>query len=338
MRDQEEGSKHIVIAGGTGFIGRPLAAHLAQAGHQVIILSRTPGATVRHRTLPIVTLGWDGHSLGPWTNALEGADAIINLAGEPIANGRWTRARKQLLWDSRVGTTATLVRALSQTASRPPVLLNASGIGFYGASAGDSLTENAPVGSGYLADLSQAWEQEAVKAESLGLRVVRLRFGMVLGADGGALARMLFPFKWFLGGPISPGDQWVSWIHRQDLVELMQWALTNQHVSGPVNGVAPGAVTMKEFCRTLGQVLGRPSWMPVPAFALKLALGELSTLLTTGQRVEPAVALRGGFRFRFPNLLPALEQIVETAPQTAMPRQASIEKKQTHRQRKESAS
>jgi uncharacterized protein len=161
---------------------------------------------------------------------------------------------------------------------------------------------------------------------------------MVLGADGGALARMLFPFKWFLGGPISPGDQWVSWIHRQDLVELMQWALTNQHVSGPVNGVAPGAVTMKEFCRTLGQVLGRPSWMPVPAFALKLALGELSTLLTTGQRVEPAVALRGGFRFRFPNLLPALEQIVETAPQTAMPRQASIEKKQTHRQRKESAS
>lgn len=324
MRDHEEGSKHIVIAGGTGFIGRPLAAHLAQAGHQVTILSRAPGAAVRHLTLPIVTLVWDGRNLGPWTKALEGADAVINLAGEPIADGRWTRARKQLLWDSRVGATASLVQALSRTAARPQVLLNASGIGFYGASADIALTENAPVGSGYLADLSQAWEQEAVKAEALGLRVVRMRFGMVLEADGGALPRMLLPFQWFFGGPISPGDQWVSWIHRQDLIGLIQWALTNQQVTGPVNGVAPGAVTMKEFCRTLGQALGRPSWIPVPAFALRLALGELSTLMTTGQRVEPAVALRGGFRFRYPNLKSALEQIVVTAPRTAMPMQASL--------------
>ncbi|MFM8552440.1 MAG: TIGR01777 family oxidoreductase [Nitrospiraceae bacterium] len=323
MRDHKEGSTHIVIAGGTGFIGRPRAVHLAQAGHQVTILSRAPGAAVRHLTLPIVTLVWDGRSLGPWTKALEGAAAVVNLAGEPIANGRWTKARKQLLWDSRVGTTAMLVQALSQTASRPQVLLNASGIGFYGAGDG-SLTENAPAGSGFLADLSQAWEREAVKAEVLGLRVVRMRFGMVLGADGGALPRMLLPFQWFLGGPISPGDQWVSWIHRQDLVELIQWVLMNQHVNGPVNGVAPGAVTMKEFCRTLGQALGRPSWIPVPAFALKLALGELATLMTTGQRVEPAVALSGGFRFRYPNLKAALEQIVETAPRTAIPMQASL--------------
>jgi len=323
MRDHEEGSKRIVIAGGTGFVGRPLALLLAQAGHRVTVLTRDFGRAAGRLGSSMLIADWDGRSDGPWAAALEGADAVINLAGEPIAEARWTPARKRLLWDSRVEATATLVRALSRTASRPQVLLNASGIGFYGAASGFPLTEEVPAGSGYLAALSQAWEAEAAKAEYLGLRVVRMRFGMVLGPDGGALPRMLLPFRWFLGGPVMPGNQWVSWIHRQDLLDLIRWAVINPQVSGPVNGVAPGAVTMTEFCRTLGRVLRRPSWLPVPAFALRVALGELSTLMTTGQRVEPAVALRGGFRFRYPDLTTALEQIVGPDRWMAGSRQAS---------------
>jgi len=323
MRDHEEGSKRIVIAGGTGFVGRPLALLLAQAGHRVTVLTRDFGRAALRLGPSLLVADWDGRRDGPWMAALEGADAVINLAGEPIAEARWTPARKRLLWDSRVEATASLVRALSRTASRPEVLINASGIGIYGASAGLPLTEDAPVGSGYLAALSQAWEAEAAKAEYLGLRVVRMRFGMVLGPDGGALPRMLLPFRWFLGGPVMPGDQWVSWIHRQDLLDLIRWAVMTPQVSGPVNGVAPGAVTMTEFCRTLGRVLRRPSWIPVPSFALRVAMGELSTLMTTGQRVEPAVALRDGFRFRYPDLTTALEQILGPDRWTAGSRPAS---------------
>jgi hypothetical protein len=160
-----------------------------------------------------------------------------------------------------------------------------------------------------------AWEQEAMQAEALGLRVVRLRIGMVLEKDGGALPRMLLPFRFFLGGPVGPGSQWVSWIHRHDVIALIHWALANSTINGPVNAVAPRAVTMREFCRTLGSVIGRPSWLPVPAIALRAGLGELATLLTTGQRVEPSAALCHGFVFRYPDLEPALKAIlVQSAP------------------------
>lgn len=314
MRDHEEGSKHIVIAGGTGFIGRPLALFLAQLGHRVTVLSRNPGAAVRHLSLPITTVGWDGRGPGIWTNVLEGADAVINLAGERIAESRWTRARKQLLWDSRIGTTAALVQALSHATARPRVLLNASGIGFYGASTTTCLTEAAPAGAGFLAELSQAWEREAVKAEALGIRVVRMRFGMVLGAEGGALPRMLLPFRLFLGGPIMPGDQWVSWIHRRDLIGLIDWAINNQTIAGPVNAVAPLPVTMKDLCGTLGQAIRRPSWLPVSRMVLQTALGELATLLTTGQHVAPAAALRGGYQFMYNALTPALDDLLGKPP------------------------
>ncbi|MEW6542182.1 MAG: TIGR01777 family oxidoreductase [Nitrospirota bacterium] len=301
---------NIVIAGGTGFIGRTLCRSLAQDGHRVTVLSRNPGKAARLLGPSADAVGWDARTRGAWERVLDGADAVVNLAGEPIAEARWTAARKRLLRDSRIGSTRLLVEALGSLIIRPPLLLNASAIGYYGPGDSRPMTEETPAGSGFLADLCVAWEREARQAESLGLRVVRLRTGMVLGEDGGALPRMLLPFRLFLGGPVAPGTQWMSWIHRTDLVGLIQWILRDRTVAGAVNGVAPGAVTMIEFCRTLGRVLHRPSWLPVPRFVLTLAIGELATLLTTGPRVEPAAAVRGGYQFRYSTLEPALGDIL----------------------------
>jgi uncharacterized protein (TIGR01777 family) len=238
------------------------------------------------------------------------ADAVINLAGEPIAEGRWTTSRKRLLIDSGVHSTRRIVDALSARPVKPSLLINGSGIGYYGASDDRVLDERSTLGEGFLAELSAAWEEEALRAGQFGTRVVLLRIGMVLGQDGGALPKMLLPFRLFAGGPILPGTQWVSWIHRRDLIGLVQWVIRTKALSGPLNAVAPETVTMKQFCDTVGNVLHRPSWLPVPGLALRLALGELGTLMTTGQRVAPAKALAGGYVFRYPALEPALREIV----------------------------
>ena len=299
----------IVVTGGTGFIGRPLCASLCQEGHRVTLLTRrieaqgSCGSTV-------TAVEWNGRQAGAWEDCLDGADAVINLAGAPIADGPWTEARKQLLMESRVLTTRLLVEAMSRRSLKPRTLISASGIGYYGASDDRVLDEGAAHGQGFLADLSLAWEAEALRAAEFGVRVVLLRTGMVLEQDGGALPKMLVPFRLFAGGPIMPGTQWVSWIHRCDHIGLIQWALTATNVSGPVNAVAPEAVTMNRFCKLLGRVLHRPSWIPVPGFALHLALGELGTLMTTGQRVNPAKALSGGYVFLYPTLEPALRAIL----------------------------
>ena len=260
-----------------------------------IEVSSDPGQTV-------TAVEWNGRKAGAWEHCLEDADAVINLAGAPIADGRWTNARKQLLVESRVLTTRLLVEALSRCSSKPRTLINASGIGFYGASDDRVLDEGSPRGQGFLAHLCLMWEAEALRAAELGVRVVMLRTGMVLEQDGGALPKMLLPFEIFAGGPIMPGTQWVSWIHRHDHIGLIQWLLAAPSVSGPVNAVAPESVTMNKFCHALGRVLHRPSWLPVPGFALGVALGELGTLMTTGQRVIPAKALSGGYVFHYPKL------------------------------------
>jgi uncharacterized protein len=299
----------IVVAGGTGFIGRPLCAALCQEGHQVTLLTRRiegqwPCASI------VTAVEWNGRTAGAWEHCLDGADAVINLAGAPIADGRWNDARKQLLMESRVLTTRLLVEALSRRSSKPRTLINASGIGYYGASDDRVLDEGAARGQGFLADLCLAWEAEALRAAEFGVRVVMLRTGMVLEQDGGALPKMLLPFRFFVGGPILPGTQWVSWIHRRDHIGLIQWILTTPSVSGPVNAVAPEPVTMNTFCELLGRVLHRPSWLPVPGFALQMALGELGTLMTTGQRVNPAKAISGRYVFHYPTLEPALRAIM----------------------------
>jgi uncharacterized protein (TIGR01777 family) len=261
----------------------------------------------------VTAVEWNDREAGLWEQSLEGADAVVNLAGAPIADARWTTTRKRLLIDSRVRSTQRLVEAMFRRSSRPRILISASGIGYYGASDDRVLDEGAARGQGFLADLCLEWEAAALAAAPFGARVVLLRTGMVLEQDGGALPKMLLPFRLFAGGPILPGNQWVSWIHRRDHIGLIQWALATASVSGPVNAVAPGAVTMETFCAVLGRVLHRPSWLPVPGFALKGALGELGTLMTTGQRVSPAKALAGSYTFQYPTLEPALQAILTKA-------------------------
>ena len=302
---------NIVVTGGTGFIGRALCTALSRCGHRIVILTRNAEAASRVLETTMTAIEWDGCDRGTWEENLERVDAVINLAGEPIANARWTDARKQLLFDSRVLVTRLLVGAMSRRSLKPPVLINASGIGYYGASDDRRLDEGAPRGQGFLTDLCLAWEAEAIRAAEFGTRVVLLRTGMVLEQDGGALPKMLLPFRLFAGGPIMPGSQWVSWIHRSDHIGLIQWALTTATVSGPINAVAPEPVRMKTFCDILGQVLHRPSWLPVPQFALTMLLGELGTLMTTGQRVIPAKATAGGYRFLYPTLEPAFRAMLK---------------------------
>lgn len=300
----------IVMTGGTGFIGRPLCLSLCAEGHTVTLLTRRPVEAQRMFGPVVTAVEWNGREIGPWEQCLEGADAIINLAGAPIADARWTAERKRLLTDSRVLSTRLVVDALSRRSSRPRTFISASGIGYYGASDDRVLDEGSVRGPGFLADLCLKWESAALAAASFGTRVVLLRTGMILERDGGALPKMLLPFWLFAGGPIMPGTQWISWIHRRDHLGLIQWALETPGVSGPLNAVAPSAVTMKEFSATLGKVLHRPSWFPVPGLALNVALGELGTLMTTGQRVSPAKALSGGYVFQYPTLEPALQAIL----------------------------
>ncbi|MGA6827559.1 TIGR01777 family oxidoreductase [Nitrospira sp. NS4] len=300
----------IVVTGGTGFIGRPLCLSLCQEGHTVTLLTRRPAEAQRLFGAAVAAVEWNGRETGSWEQVLEGADAVINLAGAPIADARWTTARKRLLTDSRVLATRLLVEAMSRRSVKPRRLISASGIGYYGASDDRVLDEGAARGQGFLADLCLEWESAAIRAAQFGTRVVLLRTGMVLERDGGALPKMLLPFRLFAGGPIMPGTQWVSWIHRRDHIGLIQWALSTPTVSGPVNAVAPSPVTMREFSATLGKVLQRPSWFPVPGLALNVALGELGTLMTTGQRVSPAKAMSGGYAFHYPALESALQAIL----------------------------
>lgn len=302
----------IVIAGGTGFIGKSLCEALRLHGHRVTMLTRRPAEVERLFGSAVRAVEWDAKSSGSWENRLDGAQAVVNLAGASIADGRWTDSRKRLLTESRVDATRLLVQACGRLAVKPQVFINASGVGFYGPQGDEVLDESSGPGKGFLADLCVQWESTAREASSLGIRLVCLRTGMVLERDGGALPRMALPFRFFMGGPVRPGTQWISWIHRDDLVGLIEWALMNPTAVGPVNAVAPSPVTMTDFCKTLGLVLHRPSWFPLPEFVLKMGLGELGSLMTTGQKVAPVIAQRGGYRFRYPFLEGALRAIFAT--------------------------
>ena len=302
---------NIVVTGGTGFVGRALCASFVQQGHRVMVLTRRKAEASRLLGPSVTAIEWTAREAGPWEQSLQEANAVVNLAGAPIAAGRWTKSRKQLLINSRVLVTRLLIGAMSRQASRPMTFISASGIGYYGASDDRVLDEGAACGKGFLSDLCLAWEAEALRAADWGIRTVILRTGMVLEQDGGALPKLLFPFRLCVGGPILPGTQWISWIHRNDHIGLIDWALATPSVSGPVNAVAPSPVTMKEFCQILGQVLHRPSWLPIPAFVLKTAFGELSSLMTTGQRITPAKAISGGYGFCYPALEPALRAITK---------------------------
>ncbi len=302
----------IVVTGGTGFIGRPLCQRLVELGHAVTVLTRNPAAAQVHLAPPVSVIGWQGSrgATDELMTALGNAEVVINLAGAPIAEWRWTDQTKDRLRRSREGTTSALVAALAKLQARPVLLISASASGYYGPRQDDPLREDAPSGAGFLASLCREWEAAARAAERLGVRVVLPRIGVVLGKNGGALARMLPVFRLGLGGPLGSGTQWLSWIHLDDLIELLLFLL-HEAASGPVNATAPQPVTNKEFSLVLGQTLGRPAWLWTPAFTLKLLLGQMAEeLLLTGQRVLPARAEAMGFRFRYPTLSEALHAIL----------------------------
>lgn len=295
----------LVIAGGTGFIGSALCTRLLEAGYFLSVLTRGPAPVTISRSKKWQT--WDAASSGPWETALEGADGVINLAGEPLAAKRWSERRKKRIRDSRIRATRALVTAISKAKQKPRFLLNGSAIGYYGPHGDEALTDAAEAGNDFLGRVCHEWESEAREAENYGLRVIRLRTGIVLGRGGGALAKMVLPFKLFVGGALGSGKQWMSWIQLEDEIGLIQFLIENPGAKGAVNAVAPDPVTMREFSKTLGKVLRRPSWAPVPAFVLRLVLGEMSDMLLTGQRVLPAQAEKLGYRFRHPNLYEALK-------------------------------
>lgn len=291
---------NLVLAGATGFLGTPLIQGLQNDGHRLTVLTRTPRRANEVR--------WDPYSSpASWVHLLQDADAVINLAGAPISK-RWTAAHKREMWNSRIRSTRTLVEAMKSLPRRPATLLNASAVGIYGSRGDELMTEDSPPGSGFLASLGRAWEQEALVAAPQ-TRVVLLRTAIALDKDGGALPLMALPFRFFVGGPMGSGRQYLSWIHRDDWVAMVTWALTASGIAGALNVTSPNPVTNAEFARTLGRVLQRPALLPVPAVALRIAVGEMAGELVTGQRVLPAKARSGGFMFRYPDLEGALREI-----------------------------
>jgi len=298
----------IAITGATGFIGSRLVKRLLDLEHQPVILTRNRAKATRlFPDLEIV--GYTPTESGSWQDAIAGCDGVVNLAGEPIGENRWTPERKQAILNSRQLGTRRIVEAISQAQSKPSVLVNASAVGYYGTSETATYTETSPPGDDFLAQVCQAWEAEAQKVKEAGVRLVILRFGIVLG-DGGALAKMLPPFQLFAGGPIGSGRQWFSWIHREDLVNLIINALTRNDMEGVFNATAPNPVRMSEFCQTLGDVLNRPSWLPVPSIALEALLGEGAKVVLEGQKVLPKRTTSCDFNYRYPNVKPALADIV----------------------------
>jgi uncharacterized protein len=299
----------IAIAGATGFVGSRLVEQLQAQGHQIVMLTRSPQqATSRFPQATVI--GYNPLKSGEWQLAIDGCDAVINLAGEPIAEKRWTPAQKRIMLDSRKIGTEKIVEAIGQATTKPPVLINASAIGYYGTSETSKFDETSPAGTDFLAEVCTGWESAAQAATIHGTRVVVLRLGIVLGENGGALGKMLAPFSAFVGGPIGSGKQWFSWIHRDDVVKLIITALTDTQMNGVYNATAPNPVTMEGFAQTLGTVMNRPSWLPVPNFALEALLGEGAMVVLQGQQVAPTKTLAQGFEFQYPTLKTALIAIL----------------------------
>jgi uncharacterized protein (TIGR01777 family) len=303
----------IFVTGGTGLIGRSVVQHLAVRGDEVVVLSRSaksqPGA------LPKVTfLAGDPSTPGDWLNELASCDAVIHLAGEPIAQ-RWTKAARQRVWDSRVVSTTLIAEELAKNPKRadgsPKVLLCSSGVSYYGVYRNNAteFTENDLPGSGFLADVCVSWEAATTAAVNAGVRVATLRTGMVLSKEDGALPLMAKPFRFFVGGVVGGGKQWISWIHHVDMTGLILFILDRAEVSGPFNMAAPEAITNWGFSKALANALHRPCWLPVPSFMLHLLLGGMAELATHGQRVVPMKAKQLGYVFQYPLLEPALAEL-----------------------------
>ncbi|MEB3225238.1 MAG: TIGR01777 family oxidoreductase [Synechococcus sp.] len=303
----------IAITGATGLVGQRLVERLYPK-HELLVLSRNEAKAQRtfpasaYPNLHIVT--YTPTESGSWQDRISGCDVVINLAGAPIAEQRWTPNYKEEILRSRQVGTEKIVEAIAKAAEKPQVLINTSAVGYYGTSETATYTETSAAGNDFLAEVCQKWEAAAQKAESFGTRTVILRFGIVLAKEGGALGKMLLAFNTFAGGPLGTGKQWVSWIHRDDLVSLIETALTEPVWQGIYNGTAPNPVTMGTLAQTLGAVMKRPSWLPVPGFVLELLLSDGAKVVLEGQKVLPQRTEAAGFRFKFPDLKDALVDLL----------------------------
>jgi len=297
----------IVVAGGTGLIGSALTASLLERGHEVVVLSRSAGSSVAGGPRRV---RWDARTVGEWAEELEGAHAVVNLCGAGIADRRWTDARKRVLESSRVEPTHALVAAMAGREERPRLLAQASAVGYYGDRGDEALDEGAAPGSGYLAELARTWEEASAGVEALGVRRVLLRTGVVLAREGGALPVMARPFRFGVGGPLGDGRQWLPWIHLEDEIGAIRFLLERPEATGPFNLVAPNPETNGSLSRELASALRRPNLLRAPAFAMRVALGEMAQMVLGGQRLAPRRLLEAGYSFRFPELSAALADLL----------------------------
>ncbi|MDT8325242.1 MAG: TIGR01777 family oxidoreductase [Bacteroidota bacterium] len=303
-------SKRIVMTGATGLIGSRVVRELQRRGDQVTALTRNPKRAKEKLPDGVEALRWLSEDDDDWTEAIDGADAIIHLAGESIAEERWTEEYKQRIYDSRIDTAGKLLAAIEAASSRPSVLISASAVGYYGNTGDTEVDESAGPGKDFLAELCTDWEKSVEKARDLDVRVVTTRFGLVLARDGGVLDKLLTPFKMFAGGPVGNGEQWFPWVHIDDVVGLLLHALDHDDLSGPLNAVSPGVLRNRAFAEALGEALNRPARFSVPAFVIKLAMGELGETLLGGQRARPTRSLESGYTFKYPEIGPALEDLL----------------------------
>jgi uncharacterized protein (TIGR01777 family) len=297
----------LVIAGASGFIGSMLVERLWQRGDALVLLSRNPRSPAAAPNTK--WLVWVPGDSGGWVESIDGADGVVNLAGEGIAEKRWTERQKELIRSSRIDSTRALVQAIAKAKVKPKFLINASAVGYYGARGDETLTEESAPGKDYLARVCVAWEEEAKKAQDQGVRVALIRTGIVLAKGKGALAKMVPPFKFFVGGPLGSGKQWMPWIHIEDEIGLILFLIENAKAQGSFNVTAPNPVTMEEFSQALGKVLNRPSWASVPASAVTLLLGEMADMVLAGQKALPKAAEKLGYNFKHPTITEALESL-----------------------------
>ncbi len=299
----------VLIFGGTGFVGRNLIEELEDNQYQVFVVTRNREKYLESLANKVQLLEWDTVSSLSSIDKLPEMDIVINLAGESLAEKRWTSSVKEEIKDSRVRTNRAIVTAINNSVIEPELLISASAVDYYGPRQDEKITEKEKAGDSFLARVCRAWEEEAYKVQNESTRVVTTRFGVVLGEEG-ALQRMVLPFKLYVGGPVGRGEQWLSWIHIQDLVKMIRFIMENQDLTGPVNAVSPDPVRMKDFGKTLGNVLNKPSWLPVPEFMLKIVLGQMSEVLLQGQRVYPEKISNTEFEFNFPEVKSALEDVL----------------------------
>ena len=299
----------VLITGGAGFIGRELAVSLAGDGHTAVLLSRS-SAQVTGLPAGVCAERWDGRTAEGWSSLADGADAIVNLAGENIGVGRWTTERKERIRQSRLNAGRAVVETVTRVTRKPRVVVQASAVGYYGPHGPEQIPEETPAGQDFLAQVCREWEASTVPVEAMGVRRAVIRTGVALSKRGGALPRMMLPFRFFVGGRLGNGRQWVPWIHMRDEVRAIRFLIENESSSGAFNLTAPHPVTNAEFAHTLGRELGRPSFMPAPAFALRTLFGEMATILLDGQRAVSQRLVQVGFDFEFPELGPALRDLL----------------------------